>query len=99
MADSQVVVPLQEGQATVGSAPTCQDNQTEALGAFAGVGGGVFVTNATNVTQLGGSSITYSFNLGIGLFKFGPQLNVSGNTWLFGMTFGEEEPTKSDLKR
>lgn len=70
------------------SEPQCQDNQTGALGAFAGAGAGVFFTNATRASQLAGYSNTYSFNLGVGPIKFSAQLGRSGNIWSTSFTFG-----------
>lgn len=57
-------------------------------GAFAGLGGGVFLTNATRANQLSGPFDTYSFNIGVGPIKFSVQLGVSNGTWMGSTTLG-----------
>jgi hypothetical protein len=56
-------------------------------GAYAGLGGGVFVTNAKCAGELRGAFNTYSFNLGIGP-KISFQFGISGGTWIFSATYG-----------
>jgi hypothetical protein len=58
------------------------------LGAFAGAGGGVFATNATDPCQLAGPFNTLSFNLGVGPVKFSGQFGYGGGTWIGGATVG-----------
>ena len=70
------------------SAPQCQGNQTGAAGAFAGAGVGLFLTNATSASDLGGYGSTYSFNVGVGPAKFSVQIGRSGNTWIGSATIG-----------
>ncbi|MBF0330144.1 MAG: RHS repeat-associated core domain-containing protein [Nitrospirae bacterium] len=57
-------------------------------GAFAGGGGGFFITNATCANQLSGPFDTYSFNIGVGPFKVSVQVGVSNGTWIGSATFG-----------
>jgi RHS repeat-associated protein len=57
-------------------------------GAFAGFGGGVFVTNAQSAGQLGGPFNTYSFNIGIGPIQASGQVGSSGNIWIGSITAG-----------
>jgi RHS repeat-associated protein len=57
---------------------------TGAIGAYAGVGSGFFITNATTVGELKGPFNTYSINTPIGSL----QLGVSGSTWIFSATCG-----------
>ena len=59
-----------------------------AVGAFAGIGGGGFLTNASNVTQLRGPFHTCSLNVGIGPIKGSIQIGVSGGTWIGSITVG-----------
>jgi RHS repeat-associated protein len=67
------------------SAPNAQPGGTTAVArAAAGVGGGVFLTNATSAGELSGPFNTYSINTPIGSVQFG----VSGSTWIFSATCG-----------
>ena len=68
------------------SGPDCSRKNT-AIGAFGGAGLGVYITNATNVSQLAGPFRTYSFNAGWGIRLLSLQLAVSkSGTWMF--TYG-----------
>jgi RHS repeat-associated protein len=59
------------------------------IGLFAGVGGGLFFTNANSALDLGGIGNTTSFNLGIGPAKFGLQYTEGPNGInVLGITFG-----------
>ena len=64
------------------------NNSNVAGGAFAGVGGGAFVTNAMCAAELRGPFDTYSFNIGVGPIKVSVQVGVSGETWIGSATFG-----------
>ncbi len=67
------------------SYPAVQPGGTTAVaGAAAGVGGGIFFTNATNAPELAGPFNTYSINTPIGSIQFGE----SGGTWIFSITCG-----------
>lgn len=58
------------------------------LGAFAGVGGGAFYTNATCPSQLAGKANTHSINIGVGPVKFSAQFSVSGSVFIVSLTAG-----------
>jgi RHS repeat-associated protein len=67
------------------SYPGAQPGGTTAtLGGFAGVGGGGFITNATNVGDLAGPFNTYSLNLPFLSIQFGE----SNGIWIGSLTFG-----------
>jgi hypothetical protein len=57
-------------------------------GAFAGIGGGAFVSNAKSTGDLKGAFDTYSFNVGVGAIKVSLQFGYSGGTWIGSATFG-----------
>jgi hypothetical protein len=57
---------------------------TGVAGAYAGVGAGGFITNATSAADLKGPFSTYSINTPIGSI----QLGRSGSTWIFSVTCG-----------
>jgi hypothetical protein len=63
----------------VAAAPS-QGVQPGVLGAFAGGGASVFVTNARSVQQLSGPFTTYSLNIGFGPVKFSVQYAYAGST-------------------
>ena len=50
--------------------------------------GRAFLTNAGNVTELGGPFDTFNFNLGVGPVKGSVQIGVSGGTWIGSITVG-----------
>jgi RHS repeat-associated protein len=56
-----------------------------ALGASAGVGGGLFISNATSFSQLGGDFTTIQFNSPI----ISVEYDVSGNTKVLSITAGK----------
>ncbi len=58
------------------------------IGAFAGAGGGAFLTNANEVAKLRGAFDTCSLNVGIGPVKGSVQIGISGGTWIMSVTFG-----------
>ena len=58
-----------------------------ALGGFAGVGYGIFVTNAASAKQLAGVSQSYAVNVGLGP-KFSAQLGIAGGTFAASVTIG-----------
>lgn len=60
---------------------------THALGGFAGVGYGVFVTNASSAKQLAGVGQSYSLDIGLGP-KFSAQLGIAGDTFAASVTIG-----------
>ena len=79
---------------SVAGAPT-QTSAPGALGASAGGGASIFITNAQSVQQLSGPFTTYSLNVGFGPFQFGAQLALGGGIWdlsfsppFTGLTFG-----------
>lgn len=58
-----------------------------ALGAFAGVGYGIFVTNASSAAQLAGVGQSYSLDIGLGP-KFSAQVGIAGDTFAASVTIG-----------
>jgi hypothetical protein len=58
------------------------------LGVFAGIGVGIFVTNAASAEQLGGPAQTYSCNVGIGPVKLSVQLGISDSTYAGAVSVG-----------
>lgn len=64
-------------------APTPTETN-EILGGFVGAGGGVFLTNADNVSQLSGPFDTVIVNFWIGEFQY----SSSGQVWQSSVTFG-----------
>jgi RHS repeat-associated protein len=62
------------------AATPSQSVQPGVLGAFAGGGASVFVTNARSVQQLSGFFTTYSLNIGLGPVKFSVQYAYAGST-------------------
>ena len=73
------------GVSTVGVPP---GGTLGAVGAFIGGGGGAFISNATEVSQLQGPFNTYSFNLGVGPIKFSVQFAESNGVWIGSVTLG-----------
>ena len=57
---------------------------TGAVGGYAGVGAGGFISNATSADELSGPFNTYSINTPLGSFQFGK----SGDTWIASLTCG-----------
>ncbi len=73
----------------VSSAPSPCGGTTVAGGAYAGIGRGAFLTNATNASQLSGPFDTYSFNLGIGPIQVSGQFGISAEGIAIGsLTYG-----------
>jgi RHS repeat-associated protein len=64
------------------------NNANVAGGAFAGFGGGAFLTNACSAGDLRGPFDTYNFNVGVGPIQVSLQIGVSGATWIGSVTFG-----------
>lgn len=62
----------------VAAAPS-QSVQPGILGAYAGAGGSIFITNAGSVQQLSGPFTTYSLNVGVGPYKFSVQYASGGS--------------------
>ncbi len=58
------------------------------IGAFAGFGGGGFVTNATSACQLRGPFDTLIVNFWVGEFQY----SSSGSVWTASLTFGPGVP-------
>ena len=67
-------------------APTQASSTTFTLGAYAGIGPNVFVTNAASAQQLAGPFTTVSINVGIGVANFGAQLSFAGGIWELSVT-------------
>ena len=63
----------------VAAAPS-QSVQPGVLGAYAGAGASIFLTNARSVQQLSGPFTTYSLNIGLGPVKFSVQYAFAGST-------------------
>jgi RHS repeat-associated protein len=67
-------------------------NASGVVGAFAGLGGGAYITNADCPEDLGGVAKTSTFNLGIGAYKFSIQLGLGyvgfKPVWIGSMTVG-----------
>jgi RHS repeat-associated protein len=61
-----------------------QGGPNGALGAYAGFGGGGFVTNATSACQLQGPFDTFIFNFWVGEFQY----SSSGKVWTSSVTVG-----------
>ena len=59
-----------------------------AAGGFAGVGGGIFLTNAPNVGALGGPFDTYTVNVGVGPLQFSVQFGYSDGIGILSVTAG-----------
>jgi len=73
----------------VGHPPDQEGGTMLALGAFAGIGVGAFLTNANDATELKGTAAnTYSFNLGVGPVKFSAQAAESNGIWIASATVG-----------
>ncbi|OGT58386.1 MAG: hypothetical protein A3E01_19340 [Gammaproteobacteria bacterium RIFCSPHIGHO2_12_FULL_63_22] len=70
------------------SAPAGDMKKNTVLGAFAGVGGGGFLTNATCPTELEGMSNTLSANIGFVTKGFSLNISTAGPIWLVSFTFG-----------
>jgi hypothetical protein len=66
--------------------PAQSSSTTYTLGAYAGAGASIFVTNAASVQQLGGPFTTASFNFGVGLVNIGVQLSFGGGIWQLAVT-------------
>jgi hypothetical protein len=56
------------------------------MGAYAGVGPNVNVTNAASAQQLAGPFTTLSVNVGIGIANLGVQFSFGGGIWQFSVT-------------
>jgi hypothetical protein len=63
-------------------------NCNGALGAFAGAGGGWFLTNANSANELSGPFQNINFNIGEGPFQVSIQIGWSGDTWIASATYG-----------
>jgi RHS repeat-associated protein len=57
-----------------------------AIGAYAGVGAGIFVTNADSPSQLSGPFQTYNLNIGAGPLQFSVQYATNGKIKEFSIT-------------
>ena len=57
-------------------------------GAFAGVGAGGFLTNATSAAELRGPFDTWTFNIGVGPIQLSVQFGESAGTWIGSVTVG-----------
>jgi RHS repeat-associated protein len=64
------------------------NNANFAAGAFAGLGAGLFLTNACSASGLRGPFDTYTANIGTGPIQVSVQIGVSGGTWIGSVTFG-----------
>jgi len=65
-----------------------QQSSPGVLGASAGGGASVFVTNAQYVQELSGPFTTYSLNVGLGPTRFSAQLALGGNIWDLSLSIG-----------
>jgi RHS repeat-associated protein len=62
----------------------CEDENNWALGGYAGIGVNVFLTNATEASELQGPAKTYSINIGWAQRVLSLQFTISkGGTWVF----------------
>lgn len=64
------------------------NNANIAAGAFAGVGAGGFLTNASSAGDLRGPFDTYTVNIGVGPIQGSLQIGYSGGTWIGSVTVG-----------
>lgn len=67
-------------------APTQTSNTVFALGAYAGAGANVSVTNAASSQQLAGPFTTVSINLGVGQANLGVQVSFGKGIWQVSVT-------------
>jgi len=67
-------------------APAQTSATTFSLGAYAGIGPNVFVTNAASAQQVAGPFTTVSINVGVGVDNFGAQLSFGGGIWQLSVT-------------
>ena len=74
---------------TVPSQHTSGANQSPfATGAYAGFGGGVFLTNANSACELKGGFHQFNLNVGLGPVQFSLSVAYSGSTWIATVTAG-----------
>jgi len=73
------------GSRVVG-APTQSSSTVFALGAYAGAGANLFISNAASVQQLSGPFTTLSVNVGVGVANMGVQLSTGGGIWQLSVT-------------
>jgi RHS repeat-associated protein len=59
-----------------------------ASGAYAGFGGGAFLTNANSACELGKGFHQFNVNVGIGPVQFSLSVAYSGSTWIATLTTG-----------
>ncbi len=78
------------GGPTKGSSWTYPQSNSKgtALGAFAGAGGGAFVTNAKCAADLKGPATTTTANIGFGPLQLTIQISRSGPIWMGSITAG-----------
>jgi uncharacterized protein RhaS with RHS repeats len=69
-----------------GAFPANLPGQQGVVGAYAGLGAGVFLTNATSAAQLCGWAYTFSLNLPIASFQLG--VDPNSGTWIATGTMG-----------
>ena len=58
-----------------------------AAGAYAGVGGGGYLTSASKPCDLKAMK-SYSLDIGVGPFKVSIDLGIGGGNWMVGASFG-----------
>jgi hypothetical protein len=62
------------------------------MGAYAGAGPFVAITNAHSMRQVGGPFTTYSLNVGVGSTKGSIQLSTGGGKWVLALSGGALAP-------
>ena len=70
----------------VAGVPQQSGSTVFALGAYAGAGANLFVSNAASVQQLSGPFTTLSVNVGVGVANLGVQVSLGGGIWQFSIT-------------
>ncbi len=70
----------------VAGVPQQSGSTVFALGAYAGAGANLFVSNAASVQQLSGPFTTPSVNVGVGVANLGVQVSLGGGIWQFSIT-------------
>jgi RHS repeat-associated protein len=85
---SRGMVSLGPTEGTRWSSTGKSPEKSKVLGASAGVGHGIFVTNANCPSDMRGVSDSVSANIGIGPLKASVQFGIGNGTWTFSATFG-----------
>ena len=69
------------------SGQSCQPDEGLAVGGYAGLSAGVFVTGG-NIDDFQGSSAVWNFNLGLGLIQFSASYSFNNGAWIGGLGYG-----------